>query len=227
MITQELARFSSPSAELKVRDDLTKQMIYFLDQQFIDPGVAAVANVSPASILNGASNVRQAAAAWTTMAAVLTDVFALMTTFAANEISLQGAYWIMTPDMALRLSLLLNTGGTDFAFPNITVNGGTFLGLPVIVSNSVPHSTSAGAIVALVVPSDIYLADDGQVAIDASTEASLQMDTAPTNNSATPTATTLVSMFQTNSIAIRAERVINWARARDYGVGYIDNVHSS
>lgn len=227
VITQELARFSSPSAELKVRDDLTAQMRYFLDQQFIDPGVAAVANVSPASILNGCSNVRQAAAAWTTMAAVLTDVKALLAGYAANEISLEGAYWVMTPDTAMSLGMLLNTGGTAFAFPTISVNGGTFMGLPTIVSNAVPHSTSAGAIVALVVPQHILMADDGQVAIDTSTEASLQMDTAPTITSATPTAASLVSMFQTNSIAIRAERIINWARARDYGVGYIDNMHTS
>src|SRR5262249_45428357 len=139
VITQELARFSSPSAELKVRDDLGAQMVTFLDQQFIDPGVAAVANVSPASVTNGASNVRQAAAAWTSMANVLTDVKAFLSTFAANEISLQGAYWVMTPDVALSLGLLLNTGGTAFAFPQIDVNGGTFVGLPVIVSNSVPH----------------------------------------------------------------------------------------
>jgi HK97 family phage major capsid protein len=228
VITQELARFSSPSAEMKVRDDLTAQMVQFLDAQFIDPSVAAVANVSPASVLNGASNVRQAAAAWTSMANVLTDVKVFLSTFAAQEISLQGAYWIMTPDTALSLGLLLNTGGTAFAFPEIDVNGGTFVGLPVIVSNSVPHSTSAGAIVALVVPKHIYLADDGAVAIDSSTEASLQMDSAPGTQDATSgTGTSLVSMFQTNSIAIRVERIINWSRARSYGVGYIDNMHTS
>lgn len=228
VITQELARFSSPAAELVVRDDLAAQMTYFLDQQFIDPGVAAVANVNPASILNGATNVRQAAAAWTSMANVLTDVYAFMATFAANDISLEGAYWVMTPDTALRLSLLLTTGGENFAFPNVTINGGSFLGIPVIVSNSVPHSTSAGAIVALIKPSEVFVADDGQVAIDVSTEASLLMDSAPTTQtSATPTGSSVVSMFQTNSIAIRAERVINWARRRTYGVGYIDNMHTS
>lgn len=228
VITQELARFSSPAAEMVVRDDLAAQMTYFLDQQFIDPGVAAVANVNPASILNGATNVRQAAAAWSSMANVLTDVYAFMAVFAANDISLEGAYWVMTPDTALRLSLLLTTGGENFAFPNVTINGGSFLGIPVIVSNSVPHSTSAGAIVALIKPSEVFVADDGQVAIDVSTEASLLMDSAPTTQtSATPTGSSVVSMFQTNSIAIRAERVINWARRRTYGVGYIDNMHTS
>lgn len=228
VVTQELARFSSPSAELLVRDDLTAQMIEFLDQQFIDPGIAAVANVSPAGILNGASNVVQASAAWTSFANVKTDVVSLMGGFAANEIAMDGTmYWIMTPATALALSMILFTGGNSFAFPDINIGGGMFLGIPVIVSNSVPHSVSAGAIVALCKASEVFLADDGAVAIDVSQEASLQMDGAPTESSAAPTATSVVSLWQTNSIGIRAERVINWQRRRNYGVGYIDNMHTS
>lgn len=227
VITQELARFSSPSAELMVRDDLAAEMQYFLDAQFIDPGVAAVASVSPASVLNGASNVRQAAAVWSSAANVETDVKVFLSSFAANEISLGGAYWVMTPDVALALSMIRTTGGENFAYPGINVDGGTWFGLPVITSNAVPHSVSAGSIVALVKPSEIFLADDGAIAIDVSTEASLEMDSAPSGSSVTPTAAQLVSMFQTNSLAIRVERVINWSRRRTYGVGYIDNVHTS
>ena len=227
VITQELARFSSPSAELLVRDDLTAEMRYFLDAQFIDPGVTAVANVSPASVTNGAGNIRQAAAVWSSAANVETDVKAFLATFAANEISLEGAAWVMTPDVALALSMIRTTGGENFAYPDITMNGGTWFGMPVIPSNAVPHSVSAGSIVALVKQSEVFLADDGQIAIDVSTEASLEMDSAPSGSSATPTAAQLVSMFQTNSMAIRVERVINWSRRRTYGVGYIDNVHTS
>lgn len=227
VISQELARYSSPSAEMNVRDDLAAQMVQFLDQQFIDPGVAAVANVNPASVNNGSSNVVQSAAVWSSLANVVADVKTLLSNFAAQEISLEDTYWIMTPNTAIALSLIFTTNGQQ-QFPGITVLGGTFLGMPVIVSNSVPHSVSAGAIVALVKASEIQVADDGQVAIDVSQEASLQMDSAPTNNSTgTPTATSLVSMFQTNSIAIRAERVINWAKRRTYATGYIDNVHTS
>ncbi len=227
VITQELARFSSPSAELLVRDDLAAEMVYFLDGQFIDPGVAAVANVSPASVLNGASNIRQAAAVWNTAANVETDVKAFLQTFASNEISMGGSYWIMTPDAALALSMIRTTGGENFAYPDINVDGGMWFGLPVITSNSVPHSVSAGSIVALVKPSEVFYADDGAIAVDVSTEASLEMDSAPSGTSATPTAAQLVSMFQTNSMAIRVERVVNWARRRTYGVGYIDNMHTA
>ena len=46
------------------------------------------------------------------------------------------------------------------------------------------------------------------VNVDVSREASLQMLDNPTNDSVTPTATTMVSMWQTNSVAFRAERIV-------------------
>lgn len=225
VITEELARFSSPAAEETVRNDLVDQMVQFGDEQFIDPGVAAVASVNPASILNGASNVRQAAATWTSAANVETDVKAFFKTFADNEIDLAGAYWIMTPAVALALSMIRTTGGENFAYPGISVMGGTFFGLPVITSNSVPASVSAGSIAAVVKPSEVFVADDNQIAVDVSREASIEMSDAPTNDATAGTGASLVSMWQTNSVAIRVERMINYARRRSYGVGYIDNLH--
>ncbi|WP_206608024.1 hypothetical protein, partial [Mycobacterium tuberculosis] len=53
----ELIRFSSPSAERLVRDALAAAVNERLDIDFIDPAKAAVANVSPASITNGATAV--------------------------------------------------------------------------------------------------------------------------------------------------------------------------
>jgi hypothetical protein len=72
---------------------------------------------------------------------------------------------------------------------------------------------------------EVFLADDGAVSIDVSREASLQMLDNPTNASSTATPTTAVSMFQTNSIAIRAERFINWAKRRSEAVAYMDDVN--
>ena len=128
----------------------------------------------------------------------------------------------MDSTTALALSLMLNPLG-QLEFPGITMNGGTFNGVPVIVSDYLPV-TSDGGIVVLVNASDIWLADDGQVTVDASQEASLQMLDNPTNNSASGTPTTMVSMFQTNSTAFRAERYINWARRRASGVAYLTGV---
>ena len=48
--------------------------------------------------------------------------------------------------------------------------------------------------------------------IDASQEASLQMDSAPA--SPADATTVYVSLWQTNTVGLRAERFVNWKRRR-------------
>ena len=106
--------------------------------------------------------------------------------------------------------------------------GGTFFGLPVVLSENVPSNpgsgdpvTGAGARLILAKASEIMLADDGDVMLDASNQASLEMDSAPTSP---PTASTvLVSLWQHNMVGIRAERFINWTKRRAGAVQYIDS----
>jgi hypothetical protein len=95
----------------------------------------------------------------------------------------------------------------------------------VITSQYLANRSGAGNLVVAVNAGDVFLADDGQVTVDVSREASLQMLDNPTNSSSTGTPTTMVSMFQTNSIAIRAERFINWAKRRSGAVVYMDDVN--
>ena len=66
--------------------------------------------------------------------------------------------------------------------------------------------------------SDIYFADEGGIEISLSREASLEMSTTPTGNSLSSTGAALVSMFQTNSVAFRAERALNSAPRRPEAV---------
>jgi len=130
----------------------------------------------------------------------------------------------MTSTTALALSMMMNHLGQP-GVPGINMAGGTFNGVPVIVSEYLDNSAgSAGGIVILANARDIWLADDGQVTVDASREASLQMMDNPTNNSATPTHTSMVSMYQTNSVALRAERFVNWAKRRTSAVSWLDAV---
>lgn len=218
--SQELLRFSNPSAEAIIRDDLIKQVAQYLDTQFLDPSVTEIAGVRPASILNGVTAIPSSG---TTAAAFRADFQALIGSFLATNLSLEDGALIMSPNTALALAMLTNALGQP-EFPTINMAGGSYFGMPIVVSTNVPTST-AGSVIVLVKQSEILLADDGQVVIDASSEASLQMDSAPTNNSATPTGTSLVSMFQTNSVAIRAERFINWKRRRVSAVGYISGAN--
>lgn len=220
VLTQELMRFSNPSAEALVRDSLAGALIERLDQDFIDPDKAAVSNVSPASITNGVTPIPSTG---NDADAIRVDVSAAMTTFINANISPSSGVWIMSSRRALALSLMRNALGQK-EFPELTMMGGTFEGLPVIVSEYVPED-SDGDYVILVNASDVWLADDGNVVIDASREASLQMLDDPTNNSGTATATSMVSMFQTNSVAIRAERWINWQKRRASAAAVISGVN--
>jgi HK97 family phage major capsid protein/HK97 family phage prohead protease len=218
--TMEVLRDSSPSAEAIIRDQLAAALRERLDIDFIDPSKAAAAGISPASILNGVSGIPSTG---NTADDIREDIRQLFAAFIAANNAPTSGVWIMPATTALALSLMQNPLGQS-EFPGISMSGGTLFGLPVIVSEFVP-TDSGGAIVALVNASDIYLADEGGIDVDMSTEASLQMDNAPTHNSTTPTAAQLVSLWQTNSVGFRAERTITWARRRASAVAYLTDVN--
>jgi HK97 family phage major capsid protein/HK97 family phage prohead protease len=216
VITQELARFSSPNADTLVRDDLAKAIVQQMDADFVDPANAGTSNVKPASITNGVTPV---ASSGNSYANVLEDIQALAAPFIAANLSRRGAVWLMSESNALALSLMrlpANEGG-GFAFPGVTEEGGTFSGRKVIVSEAI------GNIVVLARASDILLADDGQVTIDASDQASVQMDSVPTNP--VVSATVLISLWQQNLLGIRAERFITWVKGRAASVQYLSGVN--
>jgi HK97 family phage major capsid protein/HK97 family phage prohead protease len=207
VMTEELVRFSNPAAEGLVRDDLAAAIIQFLDEQFVDPTIAAVANVSPASITNGAGNM---AASGTTADDFRNDLRMAITQMINANINPAGVVLIMQSSMALALSLMRNDLGNK-EFPDLTAAGGTVDGLSVITSQSVP----VGVLV-FVQPREIMLADDGVVGLDVSREATVTMD-----DGVSPYSTTQVSLWQNNLVGLRVERVIDWRRRRDAAVFYI------
>jgi HK97 family phage major capsid protein/HK97 family phage prohead protease len=207
LFTQELAQFSNPAIEGIVRDTLANAIATFIDKQFFDPTVTAVSNVSPASITNGAAN---DPASGTTIDALINDVKQAFAHFNLFNIPLDGLVWVMEPANAVAIGMLRTTLGVE-AFPGINNTGGTLLGFPVFVT---PNLT-AGQIV-LMRPQNILIAQDGGIAIDISTEASVQADSAP----ATPP-TGVVSLWQQNMVGIKAERFITWVKAIDAAVYYI------
>lgn len=216
VLSEELLRFSAPSAELMVRNALSEAVIAKLDTDIVDPAVTATAD-RPGSLTNGAQTY---VASGVDADAVRADVGRLATFMITNNIPLNSVVLIMRNSQALKLSLMRNALGAK-EFPDITMAGGFLEGFPVIAS----QYPSAGLVTA-VAASEIYLADDGGVLIEMSREASLEMDNAPShmiNNGASPPVSVesaMVSMFQTNSVAIRAERVITWKRRRAAAVVY-------
>jgi HK97 family phage major capsid protein len=209
VLSEELVMLSTPSAENLVREEMIAGMGTFLDQQFNDPAVTAVANVNPAAITVGAST---AAASGVTAAAAKADIAASIAVFTAANVPLADSVWLMNDSNAFGLSVSLNALGQPL-FPGMTAQGGTLFGMPVVVSNNV-----STRVILLHAPS-ILFADEGGVRIDVSREASVQMDSAPTD---TVDATTVyVSLWQRNLVGLKAERFITWIRARTAAVRYI------
>lgn len=222
VVSEDLLRFSTPSAEIVVRNALGEALQARLDSDFINPSITLQADVRPASITNGASTT---VASGVDAAAVRADLKTLLSPFITANIATSGIVIIMRQAQALSLSLMRTDLGVR-EFPDMTINGGVLEGIPVIASQFVPQG-----IVAAVAAPEVYLADDGGVAIDLSREASLEMADSSLTNAITDggsppvsVETTLVSMFQTNSVAIRAERFINWRRRRTAAVAYLTAV---
>jgi len=220
-ISEELIRFSSPSAETLIRNALRNALVARLDKDFVDPAKALVANVSPASITNG---VVPLTSSGSTADDVRNDIKALLSAFVSSNQDVTNVVLITTPAVGLSLALMRNALGQP-EFPGSSRTGGTLEGLPLIVSQHA-HTAAAGDMLIAANADAIALADDGQVTVDASREASLEMSDAPTGDAgaATPVATSLVSMWQTNSLALRAERFINWKKLRSGAVVYMEDV---
>jgi HK97 family phage major capsid protein len=100
--------------------------------------------------------------------------------------------WIAAPDVANSISLL--NDGRGGASPE---GLSEFLGLPFAVSPGL----AAGTLILL--DGDRILGDVESLGVDTSRFASLQMSDEPTTDVITPTATAVVSLWQTNSVGIK------------------------
>lgn len=215
VFTEELLRRSEPAAEMLVRDDLLNAVVQAVDVAFVDAANAGIAGVKPASVANGAA---AAAASGTDADAVRDDVKAAYGAMVSANQPIASAVWMMHPTTALSLSMMRNATNGLREFPGVDfVTGGTFEGLPVVLSTNVPGNAVAGYDLVLAVQNEILLAEGG-LAIDASREASLEMEDAPTHDAKTPTAANLVSLWQTGAMAIKAIRGVTWNRRRPSAV---------
>jgi HK97 family phage major capsid protein/HK97 family phage prohead protease len=220
VLTEELARFSTPSAEALIRDGLRDALVERLDIDFVDPAHAETLNVTPASITNGVTPLTSSGS---TADDIRADLAALLGAFVTTNQNVGDLVLIMPNALALGLSMVRNALGQP-EFGSIGLTGGSLQGIPVITSQYA-HTAGAGDMVIALNAKAIGLADDGAVSVEASREASLEMSDTPAGASGVPTAnTTLVSMWQTNSIALRAERFINWKKLTTGAVVYMEDV---
>jgi hypothetical protein len=202
IVTDELIRLLTPGSEVALRAELAAAVAQFVDAQFCDPAVAGVAGVSPASVTNGVTPITPSG---TTSAAAVADVDKLLAQFLTQNPNPTNLILLMTPAVA---RLLISATKIQ----TLTINGGTYGGVPVVTSGSV------GATIIALDASAILYADAG-VEIGMTRQATLQMDSAP--DSPPTGATVEVSLWQYNLVGLRAERFINWKRSRPSAVALV------
>ena len=162
--------------------------------------------MQPAGILDGVAPIASTGDA-------ADDISAL---FAAFEGNLASSFLVMHPVVAAAI-------GLGNSLVNVGARGGELAGVPVLTSRFVPAETSGTAIVLVDAQQVLFAA--GPVDVSTATHASLQMLDNPTTNSSTATATQLVSMFQSNSAALRVERFISWQVVRAGAVAWIQGAY--
>jgi hypothetical protein len=203
VVTKELVQSASHAAEAALLDDLARAVAEAENESFVSRDQAG-------RVLSTATS--PFTATGSAVANVDADLRRLVDQVAGA--SNPGASFVMCKETATFLSLLRGSGG-GAAYPAITPQGGTLLGMQVLITAACEVSGSpVSRVIGLIDPSSIFWADEGRVELGLSDETSLQQDSTPTQHSLTPTPTNLVSMFQTEAVALKAARYSAWyARA--------------
>lgn len=197
--TQELMRRADPAVDVLVRDDLINASAALIDTTFM--GAQAASSTTPIGILNGVTATPDTGV---TAAAYEADILALINVFVTNNLSLDGAYFLMSETRAASMSLLRDALGNTY-FAGMSLRGDrTLLGVPVITSQSV------GDKIILVKMSEILVAQDGGVDVSYSDQATI-VDGGTTHN-----------LWQQNKFAVRVEKFITWAKRRPVAAAWLD-----
>ena len=196
--SQELIRRSDPAVDVLVRDDLIEASKTLIDNTFLDAGAATA--VRPAGVLNAVVAIPSTG---TTAEAYDADLEKLTDKFIEANLSLDGAFYLMSETRASRMSKLRDALGNKY-YSGMQGAQKELDGLPVITSQSI------GDKIVLVKTSEILLAQDGGVDVSYSDQATL-VDGGVTHH-----------LWQENKFAVRVEKFITWAKRRPIAAAWIE-----
>jgi HK97 family phage major capsid protein len=205
VFTRELAFSSAPQADVLFGAELERALVEFTDRQFLSPDAAPVADVSPGGISYNASISFESTG--TSAAAVVADLNRLFGAYDSADGALDNAVLAMHPRSARFLGSLLGANG-GLLFPAIGARGGFVWGVPVLVSSACSLIGSPSETFAVLLdPQQLMLSDDGDIVVESTNNATLQMDTAPASG-----ATTNVDLWGNGLRALKVERSMTWQR---------------
>ncbi len=200
VVTEELIKSTQPAADLLLAQEIGGAIAATLDYSFIDPANSGEAGVRPASVTSGETII-------SSTGDLAADLAAMVDALVNAGHTLETAVFILSPQTAVRLALAGTADGSP-RYPGLTAAGGLLAGIPTITSPAMAGDTS-GAHITLLEAREIAYFDDGSTQMDVSSQGALQLDTAPDDDAAQVT-----SLFQANSIALRAIRRVNWKPRR-------------
>jgi HK97 family phage major capsid protein len=206
VMTDEFVRVGN---EQPIRDALLNAIAGFTADAFLNPAHNDNLPVSPASITNSGTAVTSTGGSSPSASQLTTDLGSMI---AAITTTGGGLTWIMKPTTAARIALVL--GGAASDIPR------TLFGIPMIISKN------AGARIVLADLNEVGYAAGG-LEIALSSQAAVQMDDAPTNQSTNvgspegTSPTSVVSLFQANATAFRVTRFLNWEVVRSGAVTHM------
>lgn len=199
-VQEELLITTRPGTDRILSKTLIGGLSNYLDKQFIDPTVAPVVGVHPGSITNGI-------AATPGTGILADDVSTLLGVFFSQHPAAISPTLLASPGVGVALAGL---GHAD-----VRVDGvGYVSGMPLVCS------VACGSLLIVLDAADIVYADDGDIRVDISRQASLQLNDAPDSP---PIASTVpTSLWQNNLLGVKVEQILNWQRAQPTSVQWLD-----
>ena len=189
---------TTPLASNAIGAELTRAVVEVMDRTFLSADAAT--DAAPAGIWAGALEVTSTG---TTPEQLAADITGMIAAQHVNGGQPMGSVWIVPTGLWATLTL-----------SKVADAGGTLAGLPVIVSEACTQLT-------LLAARQLVIVQGNLVELTTSTDATLEQDTAPTGDIPPPTGATatLVELFQTDSVALKATLRVNWAVAGPTGGG--------
>jgi len=178
VISDEIAKSASTAAIQLLGDELRQ-------------GVARVTDADFLNSITTNSDVENITATGSDLSAFIADLNVALAIIEVGSTS--RLYLIAPPRIVKALALMRGTAGAP-AFPNLTIRGGDIAGVTVTPSDALTDKI-------VLVDAQQIAADGSIVTVDDSQQSSLQLDDTPTDG-----ATTTVSLWQHNLMALRAER---------------------
>lgn len=231
VLSKELIREFTIDGERYVRDSLAEGMRQLLDSKFFSDD--AETNAAPAGILNGVTAIAYGAGSGSpllfggtasTGAEIRALVVLLKQAFINANNHRSGALKVcLNPLDVLGLGEIKSSTGDSYEFPEIA--SGNFRGVPIVESQHVNQGD-----VIYIKPDDIYSVQDQGLTTEVSTDATLELADNPTGqavagagspSTVVDQSSPRVSLFQSDAIAIKCVRPMNFVKRRSGSGGAV------